>query len=478
MRIPLSDRVKLLFFRLFQICFCGLAALLLACESPEELGTGFDLDLLNTTFTDTITIDTEITLADSVNTTSSPNLLFGGYTDPDFGNSQFEFYAELGFFDDSIKFVDKEGNLAIYDSLIVYLPVVTVNGDSAKKQTIDVFRLTETLGAKDTYYQFSKLAYNPIPIGSAVYPTQMSNALKDSKLKDDAPSLRVRVNDELGKEIFSKSGQSELRTDSLFREYFKGIRVASRERDAAILSFPATFGGSSGSNLQISYIGMIMHYHYTRIDKTKDGRDSLVTVKKSKGFGFNFNRFLNIKYDFSSSRYLRGLVPGGSINSRSTGNMGFILNGVGISTKMRFPYLKQMFAGKRMMINKADLFLTPDADAIAKFRTAPSALQFIKLAANGRPATFSDGSLDILLNESASSATPLSMLYVPNGRAYTNAQMTFYVQNILNNKIENNGLVFAPSGNASTSNRLLFFDNAHPRMADRLRLRLYYTSVE
>ncbi|TAF35772.1 MAG: DUF4270 family protein [Cytophagales bacterium] len=452
-----------------------------SCESPDQLGQTFDEDLLKTIFTDTISIETDITLGDSVNTTSSPNLLFGGYTDPELGNSQFEFYAELGFAEDSVQFVDRQGNLATFDSLIIYLPVVTVNGDSVKKQTIDVFRVTDRIGSTNTYYQFSTLRYDPTPIGTAVYPTQMSDRLNFSQLRDEVPSLRIKVREDLAREIFSKSGKMELSKDSLFREFFRGIRVASREKDAAILSFPATFGGS-GSQLQIVYIGMLMHYHYTVSTKVRRPNgtevDTTFIENKSKGFGFNFNRFLNVKYDFSSSKFLKGLVPGGSINTKMTNNMGYILNGVGLTTRIRFPHLKQLVPSGRVMINKADLRLIPDPSTISRFRTAPSSLQFIKLDARGRESILSDGSLDILLNEISTTPLPLNMLYIPNGRAYTNAQMTFYVQRILDGTEPNNGLVIAPSGNSSTSNRLLFYDNAHPSLRDRLQLRVYYTKVE
>ena len=169
-----------------------LTTLLFSCDPPGNIGVT-PLTPVETLFTDTLTVRMSTVLADSVRTSNPDVFLAGRYVDPLFGTITASSYIRM-----SLGFQLDLGATAVYDSLVLYTPYNYAYGDTLPAQTIAVHRIQEVINPDKNYYNNSTLTYNPTPLASKTF---------QAKPRTDG-SLRFKLPNDLGKELFALSGQT------------------------------------------------------------------------------------------------------------------------------------------------------------------------------------------------------------------------------------------------------------------------------
>ncbi|MFL0682361.1 MAG: DUF4270 family protein [Algoriphagus aquaeductus] len=210
-----------------------------ACSDPATVG--LELAPQNNqigVFYKEFTLDAQVVLLDSFNTTNAGVLVVGNEEDSYFGKTASEAYTRLYIEQGA----ERPRTEAILDSIFFTLSTVSVNGsDLDKPKKYSVHLLTEPI--QDTsYYNFSKLAFqaNPIAEGEMVF--------KDSK----DTLIKLPLVEDFTNELFTKLKRGQ-EFDNLFafRRFLPGVVIKGREGDNT------TAGFSQGGNT-----GIFVYYHY------------------------------------------------------------------------------------------------------------------------------------------------------------------------------------------------------------------------
>lgn len=219
--------------------------LLGACSDPATVG--LELAPQNNqigVFYKEITLDAQVVLLDSFNTTNAGILVVGDEQDPYFGKTRSTAYTRLHIEQGS----QRPTAVAVLDSVFFNLSAVSVNGsDLDKKKKYSVHLLSQPL--QDTlYYNFSKLPYQVSPIA------EIELAFKTTK----DTLLKAPVNPVFAGEVFGKLKKGN-EFDNLFnfRKYIPGVAIVPRAGDNTTAGF--SLGGNTG----------ITFYYHNTGDTTK-----------------------------------------------------------------------------------------------------------------------------------------------------------------------------------------------------------------
>lgn len=224
---------KLSISALFSVLFLG------ACSDPATVG--LELAPQNNqigVFYKEFTLDAQVVLLDSFNTTNSGVLLVGNEVDDYFGKTTSTAFTRL-YIDQT---AERPKTDAVLDSVFFNFSTVSVNGSNLDKpKRYRVHLLSEPI--LDTlYYNFSSLSYNPTPI------------LDAEILFGDKKDTLVKVpitNEAFINDLFTKMKRGQ-EFDNLFsfRRYLPGVAITAREGDNT------TAGFSLGNNT-----GITVYYH-------------------------------------------------------------------------------------------------------------------------------------------------------------------------------------------------------------------------
>jgi hypothetical protein len=424
-------------------------------EITNEFGSDLQLDdvIIQTLYTDTITVNTEIVQFDSINTSSPTNLLVGSVEDPILGTYSAEAYVQFIAGTDSIDFRNNDNLEPIYDSLVLSLAINYEYGDTLLSQTLKVEALDEGMVDSLTYYQFSSLTVKANSVlGSVTYPDDL----------DSLKSLKIKLDDALGEDILKKGSNGNLFTKAQFKEMLKGVKISSERADGVMLGFDV-------NDFENTFLKLYYHYE----------GDSTSKIQNL----FLFQRFHNIKSDLSGT-ILEGLSPQNPLSTNLTNNLCVAQAGTGITTRLTFPDLEKFddFAkevGSSVAIHRVELYLVPDLEKTSNIFTPPAALFLFAADENGDIQV-----IDPILNDVGSGN--ITLVYNSSARVYNeegggfsnaNALLTSYTARIIDLDEGNTGIILSLNQNNASVNRLIFNDNQS--LADKkLALRVYYTLIE
>lgn len=438
-----------------------LLALLFSCETARDLGTDLqgENQLLETAFTDTLTVNAYIMQMDSVSTLNSTDMLVGSCHDAILNANYYaEGYSKMYILErDSaiFSYVWYKGvkYATVYDSISMSLRYKTYAGDSTVPQTFDVYRLSEALKDSTPYFNNSSLEATEL-IGSGTFKG------KDEK----SQYLFFKLKDALGREFFSKSGGKEFLNAENFSEMFKGIKIKAREKkNAAVISLDLIDEDNAFS-------GMYMHYHYKR-PKTDGVGDTLVALTYGIGFGWRFNHYEN---DFSNNPALARVKNGVAVNSKDNNGICVIQPSSGIGIRLEIPYLRNFYQKFNGEVNfqRAVLSLSPiEASLNSHWWLPPASIRLLYANSDGTP--MRNGSIDSTLPTEGDSRTTATMYFLPNGWSYTDVKISGYLQAVADGTINNNGFILKGSDQENSVNRLLF--NNAKTYPFPLKLQIYYT---
>jgi hypothetical protein len=433
---------------------------LTSCEGSSEIGLELQdgSTLVNTLFTDTLTLETSVIRLDSVNSTINNNfsrLLVGSLKDERFGKSMITAYLQLlpPFIQDGSA-VQLGDVGAVFDSAVIRMRYELMTGDENKALTFELFELEEKIDTI-TYYTKNTLAMANRPISSTtVVPAQDSLRL-----------LRFRA-DALGSRIFDFSGQDELREVN-FINFIKGIAVVpSGDDDAFVLGLFRNTQNFADYSLDVYF------------------RNPNDTISRFQRFTFA-RTFYHVETDLSQSK-LAGLEIGGAIPTSALDNEAYVQFASGITTIIRIPHLRSLAADRRFIVNRADLFFEPVLPLITPQNPPPSALSLYPASATGTLQRFGSSGLPLILLAEGQNQVPVNLRFNPNARTYPVALLTSFTDNIFRGREPNNGLILGPVLDAfrqsqqepfaeHSANRLVLHGPDASAGEFRMRVRLYYT---
>lgn len=436
----------------------GLLFGLTACEDPLKIGS----DLLpagsqaGVFFSDTFTVRASTVLLDSV-LTSGSNLLLGRYTDPAFGSVETRSFLQLA--PNQGDTLQYDASKAVYDSLVLVLPYSGFSyGDTTQYQTVAVHRLTDTLANNRVYLNTDQVPYEATPLGRARYkPNFDPNA---------SPTLRVKLSDALGRELFALAGKPEATDGMAFRNYLKGLAL-----------IPGA--GESGSvvGLSAASAGMAIYFHTDTISHAYAAYASPGRLKTGLVITPTA-RFVRIKSQRSGP--LAALTqPGQAVPATTTNNEAYLQEGTNLAVKLEFPTLNSLrnLPGGKAAINQAELLLGTKAYPVNL--NPPAVLSLAESDATNKPLRTAQYQIRYVLREASSPATPEVVGY-DSDNAWYQFNVTTQLQQMLSGQRTATGLIVLrqppSSGNSYIVSFILGSDVARAVFdAKQIKLRVYYT---
>jgi hypothetical protein len=341
--------------KFFFLIFSGL--LMVSCDSDVDQGNfvvGSDyLAITNKVITiDTLTIDVSTVKLDSLVTSSQSRILVGNYEDPLFGkvksDSYFQFSTES--FNLYSQNSDTEATGYVFDSIAMIMRYDDYYyADTTKVQTLNIHRVTKNFKPNvndNSFYNNSSLTYNDVSLGSVTY--------KPKPIGKD--SVNIKMDNEFGKELFSKFNNKEITTSAEFTEYLKGFVLKSSSTATS-----SVIGFNMSSVLRL--------YYSKGIGGTDDNYSKDFTIiDQSKQFNaISSDRTGTIIQDLPLSKM--------NLSSLFTSNKGFVQSGTGIACRIDFPNIKQLkYIAEKGAIVEATLIIKPVKNSYSEMFPLPETL--------------------------------------------------------------------------------------------------------
>lgn len=405
-----------------------LAATLIftACKDPNETGLGIlpEEDLISTGYIDTFTVFARTIPVDSVLTGKSQQQLFGTVVDPEFGRLQTGFYTQFSI--ENNAFLGPPDSLTL-DSVVLYLDVFEAYGRLEDEQRVEIYELTEEI-PEDSVFSNDTLAMDR--------SRELSNGFTinfgDIGGLDE---LRIPLDAYIGNKLLSANPDSNLVDNSAFREYFQGIYMTATPTNL----FSREPGAVFYTDLASSTSRITLYYHQDTVAKSYDFQISSTT-----------NRFHNVTRTEEQSLILGTTLAANDPEPQYH----FVQSGGYIKMFVKFPHIDSL---EPVGINKAELVLTVEKDFFgSNDRFAPPATLFAYLA---EPDSLNETDAEAFSSADFDAATNTYSI-----------RLTNYVMQVVNQKLDNDGLILIPSSRWFTMNRAILGGAGNPLSAPVLKV--------
>ncbi len=473
-----------------------------ACNEPTPIGDEFidDADLLNATFTDTLSLDVRIAKDTSASAIDGSNVLIGRLDDPIFGTSTANLYLQLApslinnfvtgvdldtdtleFATDStlavVNFSIAEEDYVVLDSLILSLDYAndrSIYGDtiSNQNQSFNLFSLEESLNdafldstntniyahnvnfATGENYGLYDVIYNPAV--NYFETTEINDTLIDTTLYN--PQIRWRLPDALGQTFLDAISSSEnnfLENDSVFLANFNGIYIQSSNNNTAT------------ANIDLTNSYMRLYYSSYNNYTTEDGNDTVAIRNQSVFFDASGGGLLHAKqylHDYSGTEVETVLNNAGQVT-----DLGYMQGMVGLQTYVSVPNIEAL---GDIIVHKAELELT-NVENIERLDTLfmpPTQLASLLYDETNDELFFP--SFDIVQESLLNISTDTTTSDVYN--QYT-VSKTFDTQKIVLEPSENYSYYIVPRNKLTNPNRLVY--QGPENELQPLKLNLYYSKI-
>ncbi len=426
-------------YKLLTLLFLGLSVLF-ACNKPtlDDEGLLPD-DQLGLTYTDTLTVISEVVLDDSVRADELAVNLWGAMNDPIFGKSYGGIYFQMSTDRNNIDFGD---NLTLDSVVLTLLYSGKGYGDLTVAQNMNIYRVTEQFFKDTGYHQFDAFLTDATPLATLNgFVPNFTDSLTINDSVKYAPGLRVRLDDALGDDILANSGENNLASDAAFKAFFNGLYLA-----------PDTNAPGKG----LVYFNLFT-------------ANSKLTVYYNNGQSFDFlinsnsgsvNQF---KHDYIGTPVLAAATDG-----NNNDNVLYVQPMAGVNVKVTIPYIGNL--GQDIAINKAELVFTDIGDTTVF--AAPTQLIFTETLEGGGQDLIADlyvstnfaGGVRATETDGQGNVNSVYKLNIPR-----------YLQKVLNSGVQY-GLNLLPFPTARQANRVVLGGSTHGQSP--LKLRLTYTKIE
>jgi hypothetical protein len=429
-----------------QLVLVALVSLLIASCAKEisPIGTKLvdPIDLLNMGYTDTISIRAYSIPDDSVYTLNQSYAQVGSMYDPVFGRTNATFYSEVITSYTSTRF----GVNPVFDSAYLYLPYKTAYGDTISNTTFHVYTLSENI--LDSVHSFSNktIQYNVNnQIGSITFQPKPHDSTYYNGAKQ-APMLRIPINSKFGNYALA-TDTANLNTPAAFAAYYKGISIVADQQNSmgkgCIVSFDLTTANS--------YIKM--YYH--------NPGDTVKVYNFYVNNSTSCTHFQN--YDHNGYAEAIPMLKQQIAGNTSLGQQFLFAQGLGgVKIKIEFPFLKQSFDPKKILLNDAQLIL--GNASVSDVFPNPSYITLRNVGENGSTSPDAYPIVD------ENNGSGYDGTYNSSSNTYR-FRITRYVQQLLLGQINNNGLHLILPSSGMNGSRLVLNGTASEQSDLKLYLR-------
>jgi hypothetical protein len=434
---------------------CFLLLTSTACKKEGEINPDFIEDSSSSNFLNEFEITAQVKSVDTILTDEIANGLVGVYRDSAFGTTRAEFYIQPQLASNFQVYYDV-GDIYITDSVVLSLPYISAFGDTSQSQ-IEVYRLDEELEKSTVYYSDDSVRVIPAILGSKTFTPDLSKnvviarpnlaGFYDTLTLD--PQLRISLDNSLGDEILSKSGQSEVENNDNFTAFFKGLKVQAPQ------SLQPLNNQGNILTLALTNSQSLFSIYYKVIDGNGDTTNRVIEYP----INTNSVRFANYKNSFTNS------AVGSIIDDDQEDSLFLYSSGMaGVQTEIKFPNLASQFANQSIVVNRAELFLPLAEGSYSRSGVADQLILASKDA---------NGDLNFL-PDFFEGSTYFGGEYDPSRNAYVFG-ISRYIQSIISGKSDSEALVILVDGSAVTPERAVIFGPA--QSTQKIRLNLYYSNT-
>lgn len=406
-----------------------------------ETGGDFTQSNVKIVQIDTFAVNMSTFRYDSISSTGNSRLLVGRYVDPVFGEVKASAFAD---FVPATFYFDAD---AVFDSIVLNLPYDGYYyNDTLAQKTINIQQLTKEIRLRNNQtdlYNTTNVATASEIIGTKSFYPRIS---KDS--------LTIRMADSFGQNLFNKIQHDQINDVDQLTDYFKGLKISpSDTEDASVIGF----------NVTKSY--MRVYYSIP---------DDVTTESQYVDFVYYTTtdpKFFNQVAGNRAGTLLANLNgQENEAKSTSTNNLTFIQSGIGVTTKVTFPSIRNIY---QVNNNNGEIF-----KANLKIRLN-NAYFNNKLYTNDSIGVFIADQNNDLVAQLTNSAGNAVMGYIDKSdnetnEVYLNVPVQPFLEKMINNAMYlKYGLVFFPAGYTSAVNRLVL--NGENNSIYKTRLELTYT---
>jgi hypothetical protein len=443
----------------YLVLACITLSFIASCKKDTGVSSNVlpTTDMLSAYFSDTTTVITSIKIKDSLLSDNALLTLLGSYNDPVFGMTKTSIYIQA-LLPNNATFSGFGGTNPSVDSVVLVLPY-NVNGigyyGSLTPQTITVDTLSTPLLFK-AYYSDTNVSHGtnhlavitttPAPTTPVVINYTFFGGSIDGTY---SPQLRLKLPAAFGQYIVNQIdgnsyyGQSSASFSSLLKGFYLTVSNPLQLPGQGAILYLDPFAAGAGLDF----------FYKTTIGAVVD------TTSVAFQLGAGAITFGHFDHDYTTTKFY---VPGkDSIIAPSTL---YVQDLGGVKTQLSFPYLKNWNKKNPMLINLAELDIPVNSSATG-IDVPPAQLYVVRDSAGHQ---FS------IPDEAVGGA------YYGGGYDGINNQYTFnitrYVQQILQGKIENTGL-YLLSGSVITANGVVLYGPLQPPNTPKLRLKIFYTPL-
>lgn len=208
-----------------------------SCQKIDttDLGVGLipEVDNINTfeTVLDVITDNNFMPGSDSIS--RSEDHALGIMTDPEFGTTSANIYFEILPPAAGTYPFGNSDSTKIIDSVILSLSYKGLYGDSMSKEGLGIYEIAQTSTFKDSMYRINNpdfdIVSTPLAMQQVDFTTlndpQRYKQGKDINVISESNVLRIRLNKSLGERLAGYNITNAYKSDTAFREFFKGIAI-------------------------------------------------------------------------------------------------------------------------------------------------------------------------------------------------------------------------------------------------------------
>lgn len=426
--------------------FLSLIALAVSCKkkTPEDIGLPIlpGGDLLNASFTDTVTLVTHTVLDDSLRTDESTPLLLGNANDPIFGVTKASIYTQFVLSKANPVF----GTNPILDSAV--FSVVYSSGQHYGPLTAQKFKVYEVseMLYKDSVYYSNRMKGYSTELGSAYITPNVTDSMTVDSLRYP-PHLRIRLDHDFFQEFLTGKDPSFYSGNSVFQNEFKGLYIASST------GTPVGQGSILYMDMTHTYTRITLFYHNTTDTTSYFFGIPSTTCARFSHFEHNYSGASEITMQLNSSADIQK-------------DKVFVQPMGGVRTKVTMPFLMDLFKEGKVVINKAELIMSvdPTTDTV-NYPAHPKLV-----------ATIADSKLGpVVMPDYFEGATYFGGDYNSSTKEYR-FNIARYIQQVLSGKRENQGLYIIANNRPTTANRVQLVGGS-ASLPYHMRLKITYTPL-
>ena len=418
--------------------FSGLL-LLISCRKSGELipeNSAADLQALKV---DTTTVSSLSMYNDSLRTDETSRSVFGVFNDPVFGTTIASNYLQFNLSTTQLEFPAG----TTIDSVVLIAVYENAYGNLESEVGLNVREIDEAIIEDNSYFSNSRVALKPNSIGSITFlPNFTDSTFEDTTIS--FPHARITLDKEIGERILSH-GLFEGNDD--FVDFFKGICL---EPDTTNLPPPGD-GLLTIFNYLSDDTRIRIYYNYP--DNGSGAQFATYELNVSSGSP----RFSNYRHKFTGAPIVDELYnPKKEVN--------YVQPLGGIKTKITFPNLKNFLKPGSVVINKAELEIHVKEGTYDEY-PVPTRLVVI---------TEDDNGTDLFVPDYFEGSSYFGGSYDVNSDTYK-FNIARYLNQLVNEETNDNGLFLIVSGSAILANRLILNSGNAPE--NRMRLKITYTQL-